>query len=85
VANILCQLLFLYLVLLWGRIILSWFPIQPDSGMASVYGVLYAVTEPVLGPVRRIIPSMGAGGMALDLSPLLVSFAIFFLRSALCS
>jgi YggT family protein len=84
VADILCQLLFFYLVLLMARIILSWFPIQPDSGMASVFGVLYAVTEPVLGPIRRLLPTMGGGGLALDFSPIIVILAITFLRSAIC-
>ena len=71
-ANILCPLLQLYLVALFGRIILSWFPISPDSAIASIYGFLYTITEPVLGPVRRMIPPIGGGGMAFDLSPIIV-------------
>ena len=71
-ANILCPLLQLYLVALFGRIILSWFPISPGSAMASIYSFLYTITEPVLGPVRRVIPPLGGGGMAFDLSPIIV-------------
>ena len=71
-ANILCPLLQLYLVALFGRIILSWFPISPDSAIASIYGFLYTITEPVLGPVRRMLPPVGVGGMGLDLSPIIV-------------
>lgn len=84
IRTLLCDLLFLYLVVLWGRIILSWFPIQPDTGMAALYGVLYTVTEPVLAPVRRVMPGVGGGGMVFDLSPLVVSFAILLLRGAIC-
>ena len=51
------------------RIILSWFIMSP-SGMsgfvASIYQVLYQITEPVLGPVRRIVPSIGM----FDISPI---------------
>lgn len=69
---------------MFGRIILSWFPIAPGSAMASVFSVLYALTEPVLGPIRRLIPPVGVGGMGLDLSPMIVSFALFILRSLVC-
>jgi len=66
----------LYLLIIFVRVILSWFPISPDSPMASVYRFVYAVTEPVLGPIRRVIPGVGFGGMGLDLSPLIVLFAL---------
>ena len=75
-TNILCPLLQLYLVALFGRIILSWFPISPGSAMASIYSFLYTITEPVLGPVRRVIPPIGGAGMAFDLSPIIVLVVI---------
>jgi len=37
-----------------------------------VYRLVYAITEPVLGPIRRVMPSVGFGGMGLDLSPIIV-------------
>ncbi len=82
--EILGTILGVYWLILFARIILSWFPLSPGSGMASVYGFLYAVTEPVLGPIRRVIPPIGAGGMGLDLSPLVVFFAITILQGAIC-
>jgi YggT family protein len=84
IQDLLCALLSAYLIVMFARIILSWFPIEPGSGIAQVYGVLYSVTEPVLGPIRRVIPPMGMGGMGLDLSPLIVFFGITILRSAIC-
>ena len=81
---LICRLLDAYLIVMFARIILSWFPIEPGSGLASVYGFLYSITEPVLGPIRRVIPPMGMGGMGLDLSPLVVFFGISILRSAIC-
>lgn len=74
--NAVCVLLNLYLVALFGRIILSWFPIAPDSPMAQVFSFLYAITEPVLGPVRRLLPPVGVGGMGLDLSPIIVTLGL---------
>ena len=84
IQTLLCRLLDAYLIVMFARIILSWFPIEPGSGLASVYGFLYAITEPILGPIRRVLPPMGMGGMGLDLSPLVVFFAITILRSAIC-
>ena len=72
------------MIVLVARIIMSWFPIEPNSGLASVYGFLHAVTEPVLAPLRRIIPPVGMGGMGLDLSPLIIFFGISLLLQALC-
>ena len=72
--NPVCLLLNLYLLALFARIILSWFPISPESPMAPVFSFLYSVTEPVLGPIRRLLPPVGMGGMGLDLSPIIVVF-----------
>ena len=69
---ILCLLINVYLIALFARIILSWFPIEPGGVLAQVFSALYAVTEPVLGPIRRAIPPVGMGGMGLDLSPIIV-------------
>ena len=52
-------LLNLYLLVLVGRAILSWIPLSPGSPLAPVASFLYAATEPVLAPLRRIIPPMG--------------------------
>ena len=45
--------------------------------VASVWRILNQVTEPILRPIRRIIPPMGG----LDLSPIIVFVIIFFLQS----
>ena len=82
--ELLIQLLNLYLLCIFARIVLSWFPITPNSGMATVYGFLYSITEPVLGPIRRLIPPIGMGGMGLDLSPMIVTFGLVFISGAIC-
>jgi YggT family protein len=76
VTALLCSLIQIYALVIFARVIISWFPITPGSFLASVNGFLYAVTEPVLGPVRRVIPPLGVGGMGLDLSPIIVFFVI---------
>ncbi len=77
--NILCLAAQLYVYVLFARILMSWFPISPGSPMATVFSVLYRVTEPVLGPVRRLLPPLSFGGMGFDLSPIIVTLGIQFL------
>lgn len=68
---ILCTLVNVYIFVIFGRIILSWFP--RSSGILGTVGdIFYGLTEPVLGPVRRMMPMIAMGGMGLDLSPIIV-------------
>ena len=45
--------------------------------VAQVWRIVNAITEPILRPIRRIIPPMGG----LDLSPIVVFIIIFFLQN----
>lgn len=75
----LAQLLQLYSLCIFGRIVLSWFPVSPGGPMASIYSFLFAITEPVLRPLRQLIPPIGM----MDLSPLVVVFGIQILTRIL--
>jgi len=70
--SLLCQVVLLFEVALFARVILSWFPLQPGSVMGKVNRFLIRVTDPVLEPVRRMLPRMGM----FDLSPILVFLAL---------
>lgn len=83
-AEIICTALLLYLIAVFGRIILSWFPLDPNGFGATIAGFLYMVTDPILGPLRRNIPPVRLGAVALDLSPIIVIFGIGILRSNIC-
>ena len=72
---VLALYVYLYLVML-PRALLSWFPVAPGSFLASVNHVLYRLTEPVLSPVRRILPPVRFGGMGIDLSFIVVFLGI---------
>jgi YggT family protein len=83
--GIVCALGNLYFIALIARILLSWFPISPESPFATIFSFLYAITEPVLGPIRRLLPPIGMGGMGLDLSPIIVFIGLqLLLRSLGC-
>jgi YggT family protein len=83
VRGIIAWILQAYVIVIFARVILSWFPITPGTPLASVARVLYAVTEPVLGPIRRVLPPMRMGGMGLDLSPIIVLIGIQIISRAL--
>lgn len=75
------QLVSLYTFLIFVRIILSWFPMNQAGPLASVTQVLFRITEPVLGPVRRIVPSLGP----FDISPIVVVFLLGIVQRMLAS
>ena len=86
IGSILCALVWVYFLMLIGRIVLSWFPIDSNGSMATVAGFLYLVTDPILQPLRRAIPPLRIGNVALDLSVLIVIFAInLVIRPFVCS
>jgi YggT family protein len=80
-VTIICAIVTAYMVVLFARAIMSWFPVRPGTPWASVYGVLLDLTEPVLAPLRRIIPPAGM----FDLSFLVLFVALGILRAAVCS
>ena len=46
------------------RALMSWFPISPYNRFSII---LFQITEPVLAPIRRVIPRIGT----LDISPMI--------------
>ena len=62
----------LYIWILLITAVLSWFPTTSGGGLATVKLVLARLTEPVLRPVRQLMPRARIGGVGLDLSILIV-------------
>lgn len=62
----------LYLAIL-VRVILSWFPI---GGNNPIVAFVYQVTEPILAPIRRIVPRIGV----IDLSPLIAILILVLIQ-----
>ena len=77
-------LLTLYIYILIAAVILSWLvafnivnPYNQFVRMISEF--LHRITEPVLGPIRNMLPNLGG----LDISPLIVILIIIFIQSVL--
>ncbi len=69
-------LLTLYLFVLLGRAVLSWFPIRSGTFLASLNSVLWSLTEPILSRVRKVVPPAGM----FDVSFIVVVFGIIILQ-----
>jgi YggT family protein len=67
-----------YIVILAARAIFSWFPPGSSSGgLATINRLLMDLTEPVLAPLRRIIPPVGM----FDVSFMVAFFGLVILRA----
>ena len=73
-ARIIDIVLTLYMWLIIFRAVISWVNADPYN---KIVIFLYRATEPVLRPVRRIIPLRNVG---MDLSPIIVILIILFLQ-----
>ncbi|HEX6568894.1 MAG TPA: YggT family protein [Acidimicrobiales bacterium] len=81
---IVCLLIQVFMVVLFVRIIMSWFPPTPGTTYARIFEAFDKVTEPVLAPVRAMLPPVRMGAMGLDLSPIVVFLVGTLLLRALC-
>ncbi len=72
----LAQLIDLYMLIVLGAVIISWVQLPPTHTVAIV---LRTLTEPVLNPIRRVLPAM----RGLDFSPLVLLVALQFIRRLL--
>jgi YggT family protein len=61
-----------------ARALLSWFSMRPDNPLVRI---LFDVTEPILAPLRNIIPRIGM----IDISPIVAILLLQFLEQALYS
>lgn len=72
----LCAIGQLYVFVLFARAILSWFPIRPDSALVPVVRFLHAVTEPVLAPLRKVIPPAGMFDISFIVALLVIEIIV---------
>lgn len=73
---LLLLILDLYSLVVFAAVILSWLNLSPDNPFVRV---VTALTEPVLGPIRKVMPDLGG----IDLSPMVLLLGITVLRRVL--
>jgi YggT family protein len=84
-SGLICIALTVFWLILLVRVVLSWIQLAgvrpPVTGpVRSAYDLLFDVTEPVLKPLRRIIPPAGM----FDLSVLVAFVIIIVLQQVFC-
>ena len=75
-VNFVSILVLILQIAIIGRAVLSWFPIDPRSPFVSI---LNEITEPVLAPLRRIVPRIGL----IDITPMVAILLLVVIQSAL--
>ena len=76
-ADYVNTLTLVYLVLIFVRILMSWIPRIPyNRFLAGALKFVSDVTDPFLNLFRRILPPVRIGPGALDLSPIVATFAL---------
>ena len=78
--DVVCALLITYILILFGRMVFSWLP-PSSGGSATIARLLYDLTEPVLAPLRRVIPPVGM----FDLSFTVLVFGLLIVWQSVCS
>lgn len=78
IDGLLITLLNIYSFVLFGRAIMSWF----DPSFSSQIGrLIYDVTEPVVAPIRQVVPPIAG----LDLSIMVAIFLVVILQRLVAS
>ena len=81
VLNLISTLITIYIWLLIAQAVLSWllaFGVvnRYNRVVASVNDFLWRITEPVLRPIRSVLPDLGG----IDISPVILILVLYFLR-----
>lgn len=80
IASVLSLILTLFQLLILARVLLSWFPqlaYNSDPTVRQIIRVIYDLTEPVLAPIRQLMPQ----GSMVDFSPLIVLLIIYVIQN----
>lgn len=77
-------LLRLYILVLWGRLVLDWITVlnrrfRPRGALAVLVESIYTVTDPPIRMFRKLLPPIRLGAISLDLGWLLTLVACWLL------
>jgi YggT family protein len=72
-ANLINAIFWALYIAIMGRVIMSWIDPMGNMQITRIFG---EISEPILGPIRRILPNLGM----IDLSPLVAILLIQFLQ-----
>lgn len=86
VANYVNALFLVYVILIFCNILMSWIPRIPRSAtLRPVLDFITETTNPYLNIFRRLLNPIGAGNMAIDISPILAIIVLLIVRTLVIS
>jgi len=85
VGQVIYGLLTAFIALLWIRFIIDWVQVfarswSPRGVLLVLLEVVYSITDPPIKALRRVVPPLRLGQVALDLSFIIVLVAALLLR-----
>ncbi|MDN5687289.1 MAG: YggT family protein [Brachybacterium sp.] len=88
VAGVLYLAVLLYLIVLIARLVLEWIQsfareYRPSGLVLVLFEVVYTLTDPPVKGLRRVIPPLRLGAVALDLSLMILLVVGWILLSVL--
>jgi len=82
--EILCIVVLLFQLLFLLRLVLSFFPIQPDTAWGNLRSIAFTTTEPVVVPVRRVVPPLPGALAGFGIAELLILIALQLFVGIIC-
>jgi len=82
IADYVNSVFLVFIILIFIRVLLSWIPRMPyNPTLRAVVDFIHQVTDPYLNIFRRILPPIGGGGMAIDISPIIAIFVLLIAQA----
>ena len=90
VASLISSLLSLYVLILIARLFLEYVSIfardwRPKGPVLLLSETVFTLTDPPLKAIRKLVPNLRIGSVAIDLSFIILLFAISITRTLLAS
>jgi YggT family protein len=83
-VRIVCILLQALSLVVFARVVLEWIPVGEGHPVGRLRHVLRLVTQPLLAPLRAVIPPIRMGSVAVDLSPVILIVALSVIAGLIC-
>ncbi|MBN4927906.1 YggT family protein [Hoyosella rhizosphaerae] len=85
---VISNLLFFYSLFLIGRVVVEFIKMfardwYPTGAVATILEILFAITDPPINFLRRVIPPIPLGTVRLDLSVLILLIGIFIIQGVI--
>ena len=88
VRSLLALVVWLYLLVVFGRLILDWIRVfardwRPRGVVLVIAEAVYTLTDPPLNALRKVIPPLRLGGASIDLGFLVLVLGLYLLLAIL--